>query len=59
MLRTLFFVLSLLTDYRALLEVLQTGAVSAVVNTGVFLSFMTCVCIRRMVPVKAGPRGKQ
>lgn len=59
MLRTLLFVLSLLSDYRALLEVLQTGAVWAVVNTGVFLFVMACVCIRRMVPLGVWSRGKQ
>lgn len=59
MLRTFLFVLSLLTDYRALLELLQTSAVSAVANTGVFLTVMTCTCIRRMIPQAVPGRGKR
>jgi hypothetical protein len=56
MLRTFFFVLSLLSDYRGLLELLQTSAVSAVVNTGVFLTVLSCAWIRRLVPPGVGQR---
>jgi hypothetical protein len=49
MLRTIFFVLSLLADYRGVSDVLQTGAVWGVVNTGIFLTIMVCAYFRAAI----------
>lgn len=48
MLRMFFFVLSLLTDYRAVSDAIHAGAIQGVINTGVLLGALLCVYIRRM-----------
>jgi hypothetical protein len=48
MLRTFLFVLSLLTDYRAVSEALHTGVIWGAVNTGMFLGALICASLRRL-----------
>jgi len=52
MLRTLFFVLSFLTDYRAVCDAMQTCMVLGVVNARLFVSAMIGVSILRGVGVE-------
>ena len=49
MLRTLFFVLSWLTDYRAIAQAMQTGLVLGAVNTGVFAALAGSAYLHRLV----------
>jgi hypothetical protein len=56
MLRTIFFVLSLLSDYRAVSEVLQTGVVWGAVNTGIFLTMVVCAYLRAAIFRRVGRR---
>lgn len=59
MLRTFFFVLSLLTDYRGVSDALHAGAVSGAVNTAAFLALMVCAYFRRTISHRVEQRARR
>jgi len=52
MLRALFFLLSILSDYRAVVDMLHSSFHFAVINTGLLLILGSFQVIRRFVPLR-------